>query len=320
MSKLKTDKSSPLHGMLYMALAASLFPVKDSLLKAQDPAVPALLAISVYFLTQLLIGHIGLFATRDPARSNPFAAITRLNVVRSVTLTISLSLFFVSLRYVPISVAVTLFTVQSLFCLVFGKILLNEGFRLFHIAMIGVASIGVGLIIRPDMEGTFDPHNLLPVISAGFFGLYIILTRKLTAPQSTPQSTFQLLCHDGAMASVSTAAIFGVMLASDVSSWPTSPPPVAVFVIPPVLAACVGTVSSLAMIKAARLAPATKLAAPSYLEIVSAALIGYFIFSETLDRITLIGIALIVCACLTTAIAADKLAANKKPPVDDQGF
>jgi len=47
-------------GIIYMSVAAVFFPIKDSFLKAQDPAVPALLAISLYFFVQMSIGFCGL--------------------------------------------------------------------------------------------------------------------------------------------------------------------------------------------------------------------------------------------------------------------
>ena len=52
-----------------MSVAAVFFPIKDSFLKAQDPTVPALLAISLYFFVQMTIGFCGLHLTRHPSRT-----------------------------------------------------------------------------------------------------------------------------------------------------------------------------------------------------------------------------------------------------------
>mgnify|MGYP000061062339 FL=1 len=102
-------------GIAFMAVAAITFPIKDSFLKAQDDAVPALLAIAIYFAMQIIFGFAGLTATRHPARRNPFAGMTRLHFMRSLTLTCALGTFFFSLRYVPLANAVTLYTLQGLF-------------------------------------------------------------------------------------------------------------------------------------------------------------------------------------------------------------
>ena len=97
-------------GIAFMAVAAITFPIKDNFLKAQDDAVPALLAIAIYFAMQIIFGFAGLTATRHPAWRNPFAGMTRLHFIRSLTLTCALGTFFFSLRYVPLANAVTLYT------------------------------------------------------------------------------------------------------------------------------------------------------------------------------------------------------------------
>ena len=58
-------------GIAWMAVAAITFPVKDSFLKAQEPAVPALLAISIYFFMQMLMGIAGLNVIGSDARKTP---------------------------------------------------------------------------------------------------------------------------------------------------------------------------------------------------------------------------------------------------------
>ena len=68
---------------------------------------------------------------------------------------------------------------------------------------------------------------------------------------------------------------------------------------PPAIAAAIGMISSLAMIRAAQLAPA------SYLEIASGAVIGIWIFGKYLDAMTIFGIAIIVAVCLTNSVMTE---------------
>jgi drug/metabolite transporter (DMT)-like permease len=296
------DRRQHLLGMACMALAAVLFPIKDSFIKAQDERVPALLAIAVYFLAQFTIGMAALFLTGNPARRNPFAALTGLHVSRSLALACSLGLFFISLRYVPIAVAVTLFTMQSLFCLLFAWLLLNEAIRPLHMVFVAIATAEVLLIIRPTQLDANAVTNLMPLGSAALFGLYIILTRKLGGAQSR----FQLLCQDGALATVLFGGLYLGILVIGEGTLPAIVWDPVLFLLPPVLAAVVGTLSSLMMISAARLAPAAKIAPASYLEIASAALIGIFVFGKTLDLITCFGIAVIVAVCLANALSNNR--------------
>ena len=130
-------------GIAFMAVAAITFPIKDSFLKAQDNAVPALLAIAIYFAMQIIFGFAGLTATRRPARRNPFAGMTRLHFMRSLTLTCALGTFFFSLRYVPLANAVTLYTLQGLFCIGFGRLLLAERVLPRHIVLMALSLIHI---------------------------------------------------------------------------------------------------------------------------------------------------------------------------------
>ena len=103
-------------GIAFMAVAAITFPVKDSFLKAQNETVPVLLAIAIYFLAQMAIGMGGLAVSHHPAWRNPFAGMTGLHLLHSLTLTCALGTFFFSLRHVPLATAVTLYTLQCRVC------------------------------------------------------------------------------------------------------------------------------------------------------------------------------------------------------------
>ena len=308
MNQQSQDAAHHRIGILYMSVAAVFFPIKDSFLKAQDPAVPALLAISFYFFVQMMIGFCGLHMTRHPSRVNPFASMTRLHLLRSMTLTCSLATFFFSLRFVPLSTAVTLFTLQSLFCIGFGRLILNEPIRRRHLILVVCATAGVLLVAQPDASETGLGFNLLPLLSGAFGGLYIIVTRKLGAQESP----LQLVCQDGATASLSVLAIylFGTFIRGEAI------PPVVLepvtFLVPPLFAAAIGMISSFAMIRAAQLAPAAKLAPASYLEIASGALIGIFFFGEYLDLPKITGILIIVAVCLTNTLLNEAATAQKK--------
>ena len=64
-------------GIAYMAVAAVTFPIKDSFLKAQDAAVPALLAIAIYLfgppVIAAVIGMISSLAMIKAAQLAPAA-------------------------------------------------------------------------------------------------------------------------------------------------------------------------------------------------------------------------------------------------------
>jgi drug/metabolite transporter (DMT)-like permease len=130
------------------------------------------------------------------------------------------------------------------------------------------------------------------------FSLYIVLTRKL----GNEQPPIYLLLQDGLIGSILMVSAYGMILAIYQHTLPAVIWDKQIFVVPPAMAALIGSISSLMMIQAARLAPVAKLVPLTYLEFVSAALIGVFIFAEILDYLTMVGIAIIMTACITNAM------------------
>ena len=281
-----------------MATASILFPVKDSFMKMQDDRVPILLAVGLYFFIQACIAFTVITFKERRFYGNPFAGMKWLNLGRSLALAISMGLFFAGLRHVPLAVAFALFTIQGLFIVVLGYFILGEALRLRHVLLILMAICGVMLIIRPtELDATFL-GSLFPLAAAVMFSLYIVLTRKL----GKVQPPIYLLLQDGLVASSLMVGIYAIILFTSQQSIPAVIWDARIFILPPAMAALIGSISSLMMIQAARLAPVGKLVPLTYLEFVSAALIGVFIFAEILDFLTMIGIAIILTACISNAM------------------
>ena len=107
----KRPDKQHLIGMGCMAVAAILFPVKDSFINAQDERVTTLLAIASYFTFQSLIAICILVCQRGHRIRNPDTGLSAVVLAQSAALASSLGIFFVSLRFVPIANAVTPLTV-----------------------------------------------------------------------------------------------------------------------------------------------------------------------------------------------------------------
>ena len=298
MSYIAENSRANLVGMACMATASILFPVKDSFMKMQDDRVPIMLAVGLYFFIQACIAFTVITFKERRFYGNPFAGMKWLNLGRSLALAISMGLFFAGLRHVPLAVAFALFTIQGLFIVVLGYFILGEALRLRHVLLILMAICGVMLIIRPtELDATFL-GSLFPLAAAVMFSLYIVLTRKL----GKVQPPIYLLLQDGLVASSLMVGIYAIILFTSQQSIPAVIWDARIFVLPPAMAALIGSISSLMMIQAARLAPVGKLVPLTYLEFVSAALIGVFIFAEILDFLTMIGIAIILTACISNAM------------------
>ena len=94
-----------------MAVAAIRFPVEESLIKTQDERVLTLLAVASYFNFQSLIAICILVGLRGQRIRNTYTGLSAVVLARLAALASSQGIFFVSLRFVPIVNAVTLFTV-----------------------------------------------------------------------------------------------------------------------------------------------------------------------------------------------------------------
>ena len=104
-------------------------------------------------------------------RCDPYTGFSAVALARSAALASSLGIFFVGLRFVPIANAITLFTVQGLFCLIFAHLLLGERMRPIHLLFLALANVGFVIIVRPAELGDHPLVNVMPVISATLFDL-----------------------------------------------------------------------------------------------------------------------------------------------------
>ena len=208
-------------GMDCMAVAAILFPVKDSFIKAQDERVPILLAIAIYFTFQSLIAICILVGLRGQRFRNPYTGLSTVALARSAALASSLGIFFVSLRFVPFANAVTLFTVQGLFCLIFAHLLLGERMRPIQLVFLAPTIVSVVIIVKPAELENHLLVNVIPVISAALFGLYIVLNRRVLLCHHP----VKLLLQDGVFAGIalSVAFLVSAQLMGDTALQPTGP-------------------------------------------------------------------------------------------------
>jgi drug/metabolite transporter (DMT)-like permease len=170
---------------------------------------------------------------------------------------------------------------------------------------------GVGLVMAPSGQETVDWRLRLALASAFSFALYLVATKRLA--HDIQAST--LMLSDGLLGSLAAAAVLalGDLLAPGNAVITLATVPTAAGITLAMLAGAVGTLSSLLVIKAMRLAPASVIAPLGYLEIVSAAAIGVFIFHDPLTFAAVTGAALIVMSCWVASSST-----KREPPVQKQ--
>lgn len=279
-------------GATLMGLASILFPVKDGLVKALAGDVSGLAASFFYFVIQAVLALALLVALGKINSLIPPRKDVLLLLLRSSLLVASVLLFFTGVQRAPIAESVVLFSLQAIFAILFAGLLLGERLSLRSWVVVTSGLIGAAIILRLDVGTLFNPFLLLPFASAITFGLYVVLTKRLGGEQH-PVS---LLFYD---ALVGSALIGSTMILGSLIAGLFTPDTPYSWLAISYLAASgtVGTTSALLIIWSLRFAPASVIAPLGYLEIVSAAIIGVFVFSEPVTLSMALGATIIVTAC-----------------------
>ena len=204
------------------------------------------------------------------------------HVQRTVFLVLAMTLYFVAIRRVPLASAVSAYLVAPVIAVVLSVLILKERLTPRKVAALVLGAAGSLVMLRPG--GTTDPWILLAFGSGIVFALYLVTTRQ-AALDSDPVQTLAFQCCAGTLLLTPQAiATWHVPAASDLAFY-----------------GALGAFSAgghILAILAFRRATASTLAPIVYVELIGAALVGYFAFAEVPDTRTIAGSALIVAAGL----------------------
>ena len=152
-------------------------------------------------------------------------------------------------------------------------------------AAIGVGLVGILIILRPGL-GVFSPAALIPLLAAGMFALYGLLTR-LVARKDSAMTSFFWTGTVGSVAMTTVGLWFWEPMTGPDWAW--------------MGALCItGALGHYTLIKCYELAEASAVQPFAYLQLVFASAIGLAVFGETIRLNVSIGAGLIVAAGLFT--------------------
>lgn len=204
------------------------------------------------------------------------------HLVRTAFLVTAMTLYFLALARIPISLAVSAYFVGPVVAVALSVLFLKETFTWPKLFSLVLGFVGSVVVLQPsgDIE-----IGLIMAFGAGlFFALYLIATRQ-AAQSSDPIRTLAFQCVIGTVL-LSPQAAFTFELPRPDVLW---------------LFAALGVISAighLLTILAFRLADASTLSPLVYLELVGSAAIGVLIFSEIPTLSTVAGAALIIISGL----------------------
>jgi drug/metabolite transporter (DMT)-like permease len=281
-ARVPTREVSLGKGVFFLLAAMLIFGVQDAASKilVQDYS-PFQIVMLRYWAFMVL--SVWLVMRRGPLREAFFSNAPWWQVARGVLLVVDIWLFAEGLKTVPLGDVGALSMVYPLMVTVFAIPLLGEKVGIFRFAAVLAGFAGTLIIVRPGFA-SFEAGTVYVLLSCMAYALYLVLTRKVSALDSTTTSIFYV-------------AVIGLVMSTAVGvfHWQPLTPEAMVLVAVVCLTMCGG--HGLTMV-ALHYAPASALQPFNYFSLPWAITLGFVVFGTMIDGLALFGAAIIVAAGL----------------------
>ena len=277
-------------GLSLMVLSVLIAPIIDIFAKLAVTTVPATEITFVRLIFQMTV-----LAPACLMRGTLFDLTWRktgLHAARGLLMAITMISFVTPLAVMEVADAIAIFFVEPIILTILGSVVLKETIGWRRYTACGVGFFGSLLVIQPSLQEV-GPIALLPVVAAFSLALFFLLTR-LVAQKEDPWSMQFYAGLWGALFSGALLLVgsrFGIAMLT-----PVMPDLANTLYIAG--AAVAATIAGVLGVYAYRSAPASTLAPLQYLEIVSATILGWFVFGHLPDALKWLGIAIIIASGL----------------------
>jgi drug/metabolite transporter (DMT)-like permease len=278
---------------VFALFAVACFSIEAAIAKAIGPGIDlGTIGVMRGFVQFIFIAMVFKLSPLQSFRTDR----PRMHIWRGFLTVTGMVAYFYAFASLPLAVATVILFTGVLFSTLAAQVFLREvvGWRRWSATLVGFA--GVVIVARP---GSIPLE--LPLLAALYIAMNAaainVATKGLT--KTEPTSTIMgwigitmLLCSIPIMVLTYTPPTFaslGLMVAIVVT----------------------GTVGQYASITAYRLADVSSVTPIFYLRIVIAAVIGYVLFNETIDALTLVGGVLVTFSALYTTLREAKLARER---------
>lgn len=205
----------------------------------------------------------------------------KLYTLRGLAHGFAVMLWFFAMARIPIAEVTAIGYTTPIFTTIGAAIFLHEVLHIRRIAAVIIGFVGAMIILRPGIEA-IELGSLAQFAAAPFFALSFIVAKKLTVNRSSEEIVVML-------------SVFCtlVLLPGALWQWRT-PTGVELFWL--FLTAVFATLGHYTLTRAFASAPLTVTQPITFLQLVWATLLGYFVFSEALDPWVIAGGGIIVAA------------------------
>ncbi len=277
MQQRSTTVSDNVKGILWALLATALFAIVAAMAKV---AVNEYHVLQILFFRQVLVF---LSCLPSIAKSFPGSLITqhpKIHASRLLGAFVALSCSIWAVAVLPLTTAITLGFAQVFFVALLALSFLNESIGKHRIIAVIAGFIGVVIIMRPGVEGMVDVYALIPILGALGAGVAVISVRKLSQTESTATLLVYQSVFVGALAGV---PLFWLWITPDFTG-----------TVLLLAMAVLATIANWVGVKALRLGEASVVGNIQYMQLIYAAILGYFLFDEVPDKYTIVGATVII--------------------------
>ncbi len=279
-------EENPLLAILLMTSAMLIVPIMDVIAKYLSAALPPLEITFGRFFFQFLICLVLALAGGRLNRLRGEQPV--INYLRGILLACASLCFFIAVKFMSVATAISIFFIEPMILTALAALILKEKVGPRRIGAIAVGLTGALIILRPNVA-EIGLVSLLPVMTAVLFSFYLLLNRLY--PVTDDLLTIQF------SAGLSGSVLLGTALLVASSTGIGDITAVMPTASQTALLATIGLISFAAhglVVAAFQRGSASLLAPLQYVEIVSATLFGYLVFSDFPDGPTWVGIALII--------------------------
>ena len=264
----------------FMVLGASLIPAMNALAKYLAGDYPVWQVVWARFLGHIIWMMLFFWPRRGFAILRTARPTTQ--AVRSLIFFVANVCFITALPFVDLATASAVMFTAPIIVTALAVPLLRERVGLRRWTAVAIGFVGALVIIRPGST-LFDPWALLVLVSASYYAVYQIWTRRLTLVDP-PETLIVYTAAAGAI--LTTAAI----------PWLARMPDSLVDLAAFAALGLVGALAHLCIVQALKRAPVSTVSPIGYFELVTAVLFGYVVFGDLPDAATWAGAALIVAS------------------------
>ncbi len=288
----KTGSSST-RGIQLMLLGAFLLPLMDAASKMMGESIaPGVTALARFSFQSLFLLPFVWSSLVWPSRQTLV-----LHFWRSLSICFATVCFFTAIQVMPIADSLAIFFVMPLIVTLLAPRVLGERVGWHRIVAVAVGFAGATIIIQPGYE-VYGLRTFLPLGTACAFAIYLLLTRKLARNREEKGLTpLSMQFYVGIMSTLIMVIVLLLMRPWEVAvfqlGWPEIWQWRLLF-----LLGFIAAVGHLVIANAFRHADASVLAPFQYFELISAMLLGWWLFDDIPGMSTWTGTLILVCSGL----------------------